>query len=109
MMDPREYELKADQCLERIANWLEEFDPDEVDFAASDGVLTIEFPDGARYILNRQAASHQMWYAAGSRAWHYNWSEGANDWQDDRDEHTLDACLAKTISDKIGRSVTAPN
>ena len=31
-MDPREYERLADKCLEDIASWLEDFDPDEVDF-----------------------------------------------------------------------------
>jgi len=108
-MDPREYERLADKCLEDIAGWLEDFDPDEVDFATSDGVVTIEFPDGTRYVLNRQAAAHQMWYAAGARAWHYNWNSDVSDWQDDRDQHSLGSCVAETISAKLGRTVTAPS
>jgi len=108
-MDPREYERKADRCLEDVAAWLEDFDPDDVDFSTSDGVVTIEFPDGARYVLNRQAAAHQMWYAAGARAWHYNWDESAETWKDDRDGHGLSARIAETLATKLGREVVAPD
>lgn len=107
-MDPRQYDKRADQCLEGIASWLEDFDPDEVDFSTSDGVVTIEFPDGTRYVLNRQAAVHQMWYAAGVRAWHYDWSPETSDWKNDRDQHSLYARIAETISEKLGRAVSAP-
>ncbi|MFT5285939.1 MAG: CyaY protein [Planctomycetota bacterium] len=106
-MDPHEYQLKADECLEGIATWLENFDPDEVDFATTDGVVTIEFPDGARFVLNRQSAANQMWYAAGARAWHYNWGVAEKAWVCDRDSHELNAMIAKTISEKIGRPVEA--
>jgi len=36
-------------------------------------LLTIEFPDDARFVLNRQTGASQMWLAAGARAWHYRW------------------------------------
>mgnify|MGYP000750948255 CR=1 FL=1 len=55
-MDQQEYLALADACLDYFASALGEFDPDEVDFSAADGVLTLEFPDGTRYVLNRQAA-----------------------------------------------------
>ena len=70
-----------------IEGWLEKFDPDEVDYSVSDGVITIEFADGARYVLNRQTAASQMWFAAGARAWHYDWNEARGAWVDDRDGH----------------------
>lgn len=104
-MDPQAYGRKADACLEAIATWLEDFDPDEVDFATTDGVVTLEFPDGVRFVLNRQAAAAQMWFAAGARAWHYDWDEGAGTWLDDRDGHRLDDRIAEVVSDKLGRAV----
>ncbi len=67
-MEAKEFTLLADRCLERVATWLEDFDPDELDFATTDGVVTLEFADGTRFVLNRQAASSQMWYAAVARA-----------------------------------------
>jgi len=96
----------ADTCLEAVATWLEDFDPDEVDFATTDGVVTLEFPDGVKYILNRQAAADQMWFAAGARAFHYNWDAGTESWVDDRDGHALYARLAEVVSDKLGRAVS---
>ena len=48
-MDDREFVAKSDACLGRVAKWLEDFDPDEVDYATSDGSVTLEFPDGAKY------------------------------------------------------------
>lgn len=102
-MDSQEYARLADDCLEGIAAWLEDFDPDEVDFATSDGVVTIEFADGVKFVLNRQAAASQMWFAAGARAWHYDW-DGAK-WTDDRDGHALLDRIGEVVSDKIGRAV----
>ncbi len=105
MMDERDYLRRADACLERVARWLEAFDPDELDYAVSDGVVTLEFPGGTRYVLNRQAAAHQMWFAAGARAWHYDWDEGRSSWLDDRDRHDLFGRIAQVVSDKLGRAV----
>jgi len=105
-MEAKEYARRAEDCLEGVAAWLEDFDPDEVDFATTDGVVTLEFPDGVRFVLNRQAAASQMWFAAGARAWHYDWDAASSSWVDDRDGHRLLDRLAEVVSDKIGRSVS---
>jgi len=104
-MESQAYLKLADGCLEAVAGWLEDFDPDEVDFATTDGVVTIEFPGGAKYVLNRQAAAHQMWFAAGARAWHYDWNAEAGQWLDDRDGHALFDKISEVVSAKIGRAV----
>jgi len=107
-MDDREYRLLADRCLERAARWLEAFDPDEVDYATPDGVVKIEFADGVQYVLNRQAGAHQMWYAAGARAWHYAYDDETGSWRDDRDGHELFTNVARTLEQKLGRAVAPP-
>ncbi len=104
-MDSREFLRRADECLERVARWLEPFDPDELDYATSDGVVTLEFADKRRYVLNRQTATDQMWFAAGARAWHYNWDAQKQTWVDDRDGHDLYARVAEVVSEKLGRTV----
>ncbi len=104
-MDSREFLRRADECLERVARWLEQFDPDELDYATSDGVVTLEFADKRRYVLNRQTAADQMWFAAGARAWHYDWDERKKTWVDDRDGHELFARVAEVVSEKLGRAV----
>lgn len=103
-MERQEYLTLADACLERVETWLEDFDPDEVDFTSADGVVKIEFPDRTTYVLNRQAAADQMWFAAGARAWHYDYKDGA--WHCDKDGHELLAKIAEVVSEKLGRTVT---
>ena len=102
-MERQEYILLADQCLDRVANWLESFDPDEVDFSTADGVLKLEFPDGRVYVLNRQTAADQMWFAAGASAWHYDWS--GSEWLSDKDGHELYGRIEEVVSEKLGRPV----
>ena len=104
-MDRQEYLREADRCLEQVARWLEGFDPDEVDFSTADGGVTLEIPGGERYVLNRQAGANQMWLAAGTRAWHYDWDERRGAWIGDRDGHPLHERLGELVSAKIGRTV----
>ena len=82
---------------------MDQVDDDELDMTSGDGIVSLEFEDGTKYVLNRQSAAHQMWFAAGARAWHYDWKDGA--WCDDRDGHRLDERLAEVITAKLGRPV----
>ena len=104
-MDRQEFVRKSDECLERVVRALEPIDPDEIDFSTSDGVVTIEFPDKARFVLNRQTAASQMWFAAGARAWHYDWQESKKAWIDDKEGVELYARIAETVSAKVGRTI----
>jgi CyaY protein len=104
-VDRTEYQRLADACLERAVRALEPFDPDEVDYSTSDGVVTIEFSDRTRYVLNRQTAADQMWFAAGARAWHFDWDASKQAWIDDKEKVELFARIGEVISKKIGRPV----
>ena len=104
-MNEKEYLRRADECLSAVAKWLETLDPDEVDYTTGDGVVIMEFPDGGKFILSRQAATNQIWLAAGARAWHYNFEPVSARWIDDRDRHDLNGRLAEAISERIGRTV----
>jgi CyaY protein len=107
-MDKQQFVKLSDACLARVADWLEPFDPDELDYSPRDGVVTLVFPGNLRYVLNRQSATNQMWFAAGARAWHYNWDEARQAWFDDRDGHALYERIAQVVGDKLKRSVSAP-
>lgn len=104
-MDPREFIAHSEACLSRVAKWLEVFDPDEVDYNTGDGALTIEFPDGSRFVLSRQSATSQVWLAAGAHGWHFNYDAAADRWVDDKDGHDLYARVAESMSEKLERPV----
>jgi CyaY protein len=100
-MDEREYSRLADQTLGTIEEWLEEIESDDLDFSTGDGLINIEFSDGEHLILNRQAASKQLWLAASDRAWHCNWDPSAQRWLDDKEGDDLYALIQNLISEKI--------
>ncbi|HZR83954.1 MAG TPA: iron donor protein CyaY [Candidatus Binatia bacterium] len=104
-MTTPEYMHLADECLGRVTRWLEEFDPDEVDYSTTDGMVSIEFPDRQRFVLNRQSGNHQMWFAAGVSAWHFAWDPERRGWFDDKDGHELYGRVAGEVSRKLGRPV----
>jgi CyaY protein len=107
-MDDNEFRDLSDACLGKVAKWLEDLDPDEVDYTAGDGVVTIEFSGGAKFILSRQSQMKQMWLAAGSHAFHYIWNPTSSTWLDDKDGHELFQRLAESISEQVGHPVTNP-
>jgi CyaY protein len=104
-MDRQEFLRRADECLERVESALAEVDPDELECTSTDGVLTLEFADRARFVLNRQTAANQMWFAAAARAWHFDWDAASGTWRDDRDQVELFARVAEEIGKKLGRGV----
>ena len=40
-MDDSEFRERSDACVGKVAKWLEDLDPDEVDFSTAEGVVTI--------------------------------------------------------------------
>ena len=104
-MDRSTFQKLSDACIERVTAWLEDFDPDELDFTSTDGLLSFEFADGSKFILNRQSGNHQIWFAAGVRANHYDWDPETERWQDDRDGHQLFDRLVEAVAEKLGREL----
>lgn len=105
-MDTTDYARAAEQCLEAVTNWLA--DVEDLDLTTRDGLVQIEFDDGARWVLNRQGAARQMWLAAGARAWHYDLDPASGQWLDDRDRHRLLDRLVELVSAKLGRALPFP-
>ena len=99
-MDRQEYLRLADDCLARVARWADGFDPDELECTSTDGVVTLEFADRARFVLNRQTAANQMWFAAVARAWHFDWNAQRRAWLDDAKEQEIAESEAATFSDE---------
>jgi iron-sulfur cluster assembly protein CyaY len=104
-MESQQYRLLVDGLLRELASKLGDEDPDELDASLGDGVLTIEFGDGAKFLVSRQSATQQVWVAAGARAWHYSYDPNEKRWADDKDGHGLLERLGEVISQKLGRPV----
>jgi len=104
-MTDQDFQARAATCLARVARWADRLDDEGLDVATSDGLAALEFEDGTKFVLNRQSGNGQMWFAAGVRAWHYNWN--GTTWVDDRDGHRLDDRIVQVVSEKLGRALPA--
>ena len=52
----------------------------DVDTENSGGVLTVRFDNGSQLILSRQPALRQLWVAARSGGFHFDYDEGSQLW-----------------------------
>ncbi|MCZ6532798.1 MAG: iron donor protein CyaY [SAR324 cluster bacterium] len=85
-MSESELRALAKQIYDRIGKAFDEVDPDEAECEESLGSLSIELPDGAKWILSVQPPVRQMWLAVASigRAFHFDYDAASGTWQDDK-------------------------
>src|SRR3970040_1064591 len=74
-MNESEFDKKATDTLLRIEQGIEESGAD-IDFEAAGGILTLEFANGTKIIVNKQGAAGQIWVAAKSGGYHYGFVDG---------------------------------
>jgi len=77
-MNESEFNRLVDASLRRIEDIAEAADAD-IDTDQQGGVLTLEFATGAKLIFSRQAPLRQLWLAAPSGGFHFDWRDGQ--WQ----------------------------
>lgn len=91
----------ADQTLHSILNALSNEEDFEVDL--SSGVLTVRFEDGKRYVVNSHRAARQIWMAAESNAWHFDWT--GTQWLSTKSKDELWELIERITSKKMGRAI----
>src|SRR5262245_15099322 len=99
-----EFERLADDELhvlvEAIIAASDEMDPD-----LESGVLTINFEDDSRFVVNSHRAARQIWMAADRSAWHFDYSSNTQKWVATQSGAELWTALSELISKKLGRSI----
>src|SRR5262252_8217899 len=98
VMNPSEFESRADAMLERIARAVEESGADCDCEPKGSGVLEIEFPDGGRIIVNRHSAAQEIWVAAKSGGYHFRFD--GSSWIDTRDKRELISAVSALIAEQ---------
>jgi hypothetical protein len=67
-MNDAEFIERSDLTLSKVAKWLEDLDPDEVDYTTADGVVTIEFAGGAKALMDSiTVGTHRAGYGSTTR------------------------------------------
>ena len=52
----------------------------DIDYDNAGDILTLEFADGSQIIINRQTPLNQIWVAAKSGGYHFDYDEGNQVW-----------------------------
>ncbi len=105
-MTESEFKEQIEEIIIQIEDALEELDND-IDYESSDGMLTIILENKSQIIINRQSAALQLWLAAKSGGYHFDYinSDGKKGWYDDRSAElffdTLNRCLTEQSGEKI--------
>jgi CyaY protein len=103
VLSEREFEQSADRILTALQKALDALALDcEVELSM--GILSIEFPDGSKYIINSHRAAKQIWMAAEREAWHFD--PGADGWRAAKSGDELVSTIARVLSKKSGSPVT---
>ena len=74
-MDESEFNQHIDDTLYLIEGAIES-SGQNIDYDTIAGILTLEFADESKIIINRQAALSQLWIAARSGGFHLDYIEG---------------------------------
>lgn len=70
------------------------------------GILTLEFEDGIKYVVNSHRAARQIWMAAERSAWHFDYKPDDARWIAAKNGDELWSTLEAVVSRKLGAPVS---
>lgn len=74
----------------------------DVDLENSGGVLTVRFDNGTQLIFSRQVPIRQLWVAARSGGFHYDYDEDEQRWVCDTSNELLGEMLGRFVLEQAG-------
>ncbi len=77
----------------------------DVDLENSGGVLTVRFENGTQLIFSRQPALRQLWVAARSGGFHFDYDESASLWICDANGERLGELLERVTHEQGGEAL----
>ena len=78
----------------------------DIDYDSAGGILTLEFADGSQIIVNKQTPLSQIWVAARSGGFHFDYDDSADCWRLQGSDEELFSCLGRYCSEQAGEPVT---
>ena len=104
-MNESEFHNIADQTIEDIQNAIDDSDAD-IDYEEVGGVLTLEFDNGTKIIFSKQPPALQLWMAARSGGFHFDYDSENQQWIcDSGDNEELYSMLNRLATEQGGEAV----
>ena len=105
-MNESEFQEIAEQTIEDLQDAIDASGAD-IDYDEIGGVLTLEFENDSKIIFSKQAAMNQLWMAARSGGFHFDYDEQKNQWLcDSADHEELYAMLSRLATEQAGETIT---
>jgi len=104
-MNESEFREIAEQTIEDIQDAIDNCDAD-IDYDEIGGVLTLEFEDGSKIIFSKQGAMNQLWMAAKSGGFHFDFDSDTEKWIcDSGDNEEMYAMLSRLATEQAKEDV----
>jgi len=89
--------------VDAIQQALEELLEDHADdIEISAGMMTIKFDNGSQLIISRQEPLHQLWLAARSGGYHFDYDEESGKWRCEKSDELLGEVLHQAVKEQAG-------
>jgi CyaY protein len=106
MLTEDEYVALALPELRRLLDAFDRLDDEGIEAELESDILTVEFADGAKYVINSHRAARQIWMAAERSAWHFDWDAQKQAWVASKNGDELWSTLERVLRTKLGQAVS---
>ena len=103
-MNESDFDQIAEDTMVAIEEAIEDCGVD-IDYDNAGGILTLEFADGSQIIVNKQAPLMQIWVAARSGGYHFDYDADSASWRLQGRGDELYAALGRYCSEQAGEEV----
>ena len=100
-----EYAARALPELSRLVEAIDALDEGAAEAELSADILSIEFSDGAKFVINSHRAARQIWVAAERSAWHFDWNPESQRWISSKTGEELWNVIERALSARLGHDV----
>ncbi|MDF2182405.1 iron donor protein CyaY [Neptuniibacter sp. CAU 1671] len=102
-MTESEFYDQVDETLQHIEEILDEAETD-LDYRNAGGILTVICENGSQVIFTRQTPVKQLWVAARSGGFHFDFDSETKRWVRDTDQQPLADLLQAVFSEQAGET-----
>ena len=104
-MNESEFNDLAEAAMLAIEEAIDDSGAD-IDYDSAGGILTLEFENGSQIIINKQTPLSQIWVAAKSGGFHFDYDTANERWCLEGSDRELMDCLSEYCSQQAGEPLS---
>jgi CyaY protein len=104
-MNESDFNQLAEDTMTAIEDAIDDCGVD-IDYDSAGGILTLEFGNASQIIINKQTPLSQVWVAARSGGFHFDYDSDQQCWRLQGGGEELFSCLSRYCSEQAGEAVS---